>query len=70
MDMLAILSACLSSAYKFENRHYCLFALDYFRFAFSFFYVLAVVLLKGMGQSFLLSEDEPLTPNIDGVMAL
>ena len=26
--------------------------------------------LKGMGESFLLSEDEPLTPNIDGVMAL
>ena len=34
------------------------------------FYVLAVLLLKGMGDSFLLSKDEPLTPNIDGVMAL
>ena len=28
------------------------------------------MLLKGMGESFLLSKDEPLTPNIDGVMAL
>jgi len=26
--------------------------------------------LKGMGESFLLSKDEPLTSNIDGVMAL
>ena len=26
------------------------------------------MLLKGMGGRFLLSEDEPLTPNIDGVM--
>ena len=34
------------------------------------FYVLTVVLLKGMGETFLLSKDEPLTPNIDGVMAL
>ena len=25
---------------------------------------------KGMGESIILSEDEPLTPNIDGVMAL
>ena len=28
------------------------------------------MLLEGMGESFILSEDEPLTPNIDGVMAL
>ena len=28
------------------------------------------MLLKGMGERFLPSEDEPLTPNIDGVMAL
>ena len=34
------------------------------------FYVSIVVLLKGMGESFLLSKDEPLTPNIDRVMAL
>ena len=34
------------------------------------FYVLTVVLLKCMGENFLLSEDEPLTPNIDGVMSL
>ena len=26
--------------------------------------------MKGMGESFLLSEEEPLTPNIDGVVAL
>jgi len=26
--------------------------------------------LKGMGERFLLSKDEPLTPDIDGVMAL
>ena len=26
------------------------------------------MLLKGMGENFLLSKDEPLTPNIDGVM--
>ena len=26
------------------------------------------MLLKGMGESFLLSKDEPLTPNIDKVM--
>ena len=28
------------------------------------------VYLKGTDESFLLSEDEPLTPNIDGVVAL
>ena len=28
------------------------------------------MLLKGVGESFILSEDEPLTPNIDGVVAL
>ena len=36
----------------------------------SIFYVLIVVLLKGMDETFLLSEDEHITPNIDGVMAL
>ena len=34
------------------------------------FYAYFGMLLKGMGESFLLSEDEPLTPNIDGAMAL
>ena len=34
------------------------------------FYAYFGMLLKGMGESFILSEDEPLTPNIDGVMAL
>ena len=37
---------------------------------FSIFYAWFDTLLKGMGESFLLSKDEPLTPNIDGVMAL
>ena len=39
---------------------------------FSYFHVYAYfgMLLNGMGESFILSEDEPLTPNIDGVMAL
>ena len=50
---------------------YYLFALDYVLFFCIFiFYVLTVVLLKGMGESFLLSEDEPINPNKDGVMAL
>ena len=31
---------------------------------------LACYYIKGMGKSFLLSKDEPLTPNIDGVVAL
>ena len=34
------------------------------------FYAWFGMLLKGMGESFILFEDEPLTPNIDGVMAL
>ena len=34
------------------------------------FYVLTVGLSDGMGESFLLSKDGPLTPNIDGVVAL
>ena len=37
---------------------------------FSFFCALFGMLLKGMGEIFLLSKDEPLTPNIDGVVAL
>ena len=34
------------------------------------FYAYFVMLLKGMGESFILSKDEPLNPNIDEVMAL
>ena len=34
------------------------------------FYACFGMLLKAMGESFLLSEDKPLTPNIDGDMAL
>ena len=42
---------------------------NYF-FSVFIFYARFGMLLKGMGESFLLSEDEPLTPNIDGLMAL
>ena len=50
---------------------YCLFGVKkYIFFLFSFFRALFGMLLKGMGERFLLSKDEPLTPNIDGVMAL
>ena len=34
------------------------------------FYAWFGMLLKGVGKNFILSEDEPLTSNIDGVMAL
>ena len=37
---------------------------------FSFFNAVIGMLLRGMGERFLLSKDEPLTPDIDGVMAL
>ena len=41
------------------------------RFFFLFsFYALFGMLLKGMGERFLLSKDEPLTPDIDEVTAL
>ena len=43
--------------------------LNYF-FSIFIFYASFGLLSKGMGESFLLSEDEPLTPNIDGVVAL
>ena len=39
-------------------------------FSIFIFYAWFGVLLKGMGESFLLSKDEPLTSDIDGVMAL
>ena len=39
-------------------------------FSIFIFYALFGVLLKGTGERFLLSKDEPLTPDIDGVMAL
>ena len=42
---------------------------EHFFFYFNF-YAWFGMLLKGVGESFILSEDEPLTPNIDGVMAL
>ena len=49
---------------------YCLFGVNKFIFSSFVFYALYVMLLKGMGESFLLFDDEPLTPNIDGVIAL
>ena len=39
-------------------------------FSYFQFYAWFGMLSKGMGKSFILSKDEPLTPNIDGVMAL
>ena len=50
---------------------YCLFGVKkYIFFLFSFFHALFGMLLKDMGERFLLSKDEPLTPDIDGVMVL
>ena len=48
---------------------YCLFGVNYF-FSIFIFYAWFGMLSQGIGESFILSEDEPLTPNIDGVMAL
>ena len=42
---------------------------NYF-FPILFFYALFGMLLKGMVENFLLLKNEPLTPNIDGVIAL
>ena len=39
-------------------------------FSICIFYAWFGMSSKGIGESFLLSEDEPLTPNIDGVMVL
>ena len=52
---------------------YMLSVWGYLIFFFYFhFYACFGMLLKDLGESFLLSEDKPLTltPNIDGVMAL
>ena len=57
--------------FRWHVSTYCLFGVDKINFFCIFIFdVLTVVLLKGMGESFLLSKDEPLTPNIDGVVAL
>ena len=50
---------------------YCIVCLVWTKLFFSIFifYALFGMLLKGMGESFLLPEDEPLTPNINGVVA-
>ena len=47
---------------------YCLCGVD--KFSSFIFYAWYGILWKGMGESFLLSKEEPLTPNIDGVMTL
>ena len=53
------------------HRLYCLFGVKkYIFFSVFIFYACFGMLSKGIGESFILSEDEPLTPNIDGVMAL
>ena len=49
---------------------YCLFGADKIIFSIFIFYSWFGMLLKGVGESFLMFKDEPLTPNIDGVMAL
>ena len=66
MRVYTYISNVLQLGHNF--REFCLPWTNFF--CIFIFYVLTVVLLKGMGESFLLSEDEPLTPNIDGVMAL
>ena len=60
------------SIYLLLTRHvlYCLFGLNTCFFSVFMFYALFGVSLKGMGERFLLSKDEHLTPDIDGVMAL
>ena len=64
------LQAYLESFSETSANPYCLFGVKkYIYFLFSFLPDFGM-LSKGMGESFLLSEDEPLTPNIDGVMAL
>ena len=53
-----------------SNRMYCLFGVKKYIFFYFIFHALFGMLLKGMGERFLLSKDEPITPDIDGVMAL
>ena len=80
--MVALLVACLVfSLYCVAERcpcclwpssfaTYCLFGAKKIFFSIFNFYAWFGMSLKGMGEIFILSEDEPLTPNIDGVMAL
>jgi len=53
-----------------ESSAYCLFGVNKYFFQIFIFYAWFGMLLKGMGESLILSKDEPLTPNIDGVMVL
>ena len=48
---------------------YCLFVVKIF-FVFLYVYDTSGVYLKGVAESSVLSKDEPLTPNIDEVMAV
>ena len=50
--------------FKSFNDKYSLFGVDKIIIFYFHFYAWYGMLLKGMGESFLLSEDEPLTPNI------
>ena len=52
------------------RRDGCTVCLGWTIFSYFLFLCWFDMLLKSMGESFLLSKDEPLTPNIDGVMAL
>ena len=55
---------------KVQQCMYCLFGVNKIIFSIFIFYAWFGMLLKGTGESFLLSKDEPLTSKIDGVMAL
>ena len=58
-------------ATNFRRVHtYCPFGVNKIIFFLFSFYARFGMLLKGVGEAFLLSKDEPLTPNIDGVLAL
>ena len=58
------------SAPRTNRNIYCRFALDYIIFFFYIFLfcVLIGVVWKGVGKNTLLSNDDPLTPNINKVM--
>ena len=55
---------------KYNTIEYCLFGVKKHIFFYFHFYAWFGMILKGMCERFLLSKDEPLTPDIDLVMAL
>ena len=59
----------LPSMTSYRVKHYCLFGVKIFFCIFNF-YKTSGVQLKGMIESSLLSKNEPLTLDIDGVVAL